>query len=112
MFLKSFYASAVQYINTIVATKMNFNMFWDLFLYTAFYCFVSLSPAKLKGGKMLLFRCCSLIPASWLTLSAILSSYLRQSMSALPITVIAALSTRNLSALAVFFLLILFQKYR
>ena len=102
----------VPWLGTRLISRMNFNVFWDLFLYTAVYSFACGHPKKLKGGKLLLFRSCAAIPATWLLISAMVSARIRTSMVQVPVELVAALSTRSLSGLALFFMMVLFQKYR
>ena len=100
------------YVSSMFISRLNFNVFWDLFLYTLFYCFTCTHPKGLKGGRLLLFRCCAVFPAGWLLISAILSGLARSFTITLSAPLAAALSTRGLPALLVFFLMVLFQKYR
>ena len=96
-------------LSALLVSRLNFNVFWDLFLYTSFYWFACGHPKKLRAGKLLLFRSCAVFPAGWLIISALLSATAKET---LPVGLVAALSTRGLSALAVFFLIVLYQKYR
>ena len=104
--------TAIPRLMGIVTSKMKFNVFWDLFLYTAFYFFSCGHPKNIRGGKLLLFRCCSVFPAGWMVLSAFISANIGITGEAASVALVAALSTRPFSALAVFFLMVLYQKYR
>ena len=96
----------------IVGNMMNFNVFWNLFLYSLFYYFVSYQPAKLSPGKRMLFHCCAVFPASWFILSYLISSQLHLlSDFTLPIWFVALLNNVRPAYILIFFLLVLFQKY-
>ena len=97
-------------LKTYLASRLNFNIFWDLFLFTSFYCFACTHPKGLIGGKKLLFRCCAVFPAGWLLISSMLAGDSAMA-GQLPVPLVAALSSRSLAAMMVFFLLVLFQKY-
>ena len=101
----------VPYLTNHIVSRLNFNMFWDLFLYTTFFYFTCSHPKNLKAGRLLLFRCGAALPAAWMIISAFISGNIRMTSNQLPAWFIATLSSRNLAALLVFFLMVLFVKF-
>jgi len=109
------------YLNTNVipnmvaylTTRMNIDVYWNLFIYALFYFFITYKPKKLKNGKLMLFRCCSLLPALWLLFSFIISTQLRLiSTIQLPVWFVAMLPNARPAVMVIFFLIVLFQKYQ
>ncbi len=104
---------AIPIISTRINAALNINVYWDLFLYTLCYFFIKYNPKGMHGGKRMLFRCCALFPASWMILSVMISGNLRMLTSIqCPVWFTALMGRGNLSALMLFFLLVLFEKFR
>ena len=102
---------SVAVVKSFVHPRLNINIFADFFLCSASYYFICFTPRRLRGGKLLLFRCLCLIPIAWMVVGTALSGMMRAGMLELPLRLIAILPSRKASGLLLFFAMILYLKY-
>lgn len=102
-----------QYVMGIAANKLNVNLYWNLFLYTSMYYFITYTSPGLKYGKRLVFRLCGLFPAVWLSLSYLFTN-VGGSISGfdMPIWFRGLLANVKPGVMMVFFLIVAYQKYQ
>lgn len=96
---------------TIVRSHLNINVFLDLFLCTVFYFFIDYKPKKLNGGKLLLFRCCSIFPILYLIIGIVLTGMNRAAMIRLPLWIVALLPSRKIPGILLFLFMVLYVQY-
>lgn len=97
----------------IVRSHLNVNVFLDLFLCTVVLFFVQYQPKKLTGGKLMLFRCCAVLPVCYLLVGVVLTGMNRAEWVELnlPLWLVGLLPSRKLPGLMLFFSMILYVKY-
>ena len=98
---------------SVVRSHLNVNVFLDLFLCTSFYFFMDYTPKKLRGGKLLLFRCCGVFPITYLILGMVISGLNRSNWAniQIPLEVVALLPSRKLPGILLFLFMVLYVKF-
>ena len=94
---KELYMSRVQpelleWLIRAILNTGNLTIFYDTMVYTALHFFLTYQPKKLKGGKLLLFRGCALIPFVYVVLSIVLMGLVRTGALDLDIDLVGALA--------------------
>lgn len=96
----------------ILVNYVNINVFWDLSLCSLFYFFITYTPEKIKNGKLFLFRCCSVFPVLYIAGSVFIVGLLKVEMMDMPVWSLALLTNKKLPAYLLFFLIVVFFKYK
>lgn len=96
----------------VIANYVNFNVFWDLFLCTLFYFFITYQPKRMKAKGLLLFRMCAVLPVIYVIGAIFLDGLNKKGMVELPVWAVALLPNRRIACYALFFLIVLFLKYK
>jgi len=104
-------AISSQLAKLVIVNFVNINVFWDLFLCSLFYFFISYKPKKLQGGKLMLFRCCAVLPAFYIVICSFLDGLLKANLVDMPTWGLAMLTNRRLPSYILFFLIVLLFKF-
>ncbi len=107
-YVPNFTSVAAKYL---IQHYANINVFLDLSLCSLFYFFLAYKPKKLSGGRLLLFKSCSILPVIYIIGSIFLDGLVKKGIISIPVWGSSLLANYKLPSYILFFLVVLSLKY-